>query len=98
MLDYDRIDVSEGIDINKTSTSKECDICHYCYFLDKRFKFQPYVYNRCHDILMMSINLNGIAILSINGSDCCCTINGISKSDAINVLQNTDLTERRGVL
>ena len=28
MLYYDRIDVSEGIDINKTSASKECDICH----------------------------------------------------------------------
>ena len=31
MLYYDRIDVSEGIDVNKTSASKECDICHYCH-------------------------------------------------------------------
>ena len=30
MLHYNRIDVSEGIDINKTSESKECDICHFC--------------------------------------------------------------------
>ena len=29
MLYYDSIDVSEGVDINKTSASKECDICHY---------------------------------------------------------------------
>ena len=36
MLYYDRIEVSEGIDINKTSASKECDICHYWYFLDKK--------------------------------------------------------------
>ena len=35
----DRIDVSEGINIDKTSESKECDICHYCYFLNKCFKF-----------------------------------------------------------
>ena len=28
MLEYDRIDISEGIDINKTNASKECDICH----------------------------------------------------------------------
>ena len=34
MLEYDRIDISEGIDINKTTTSKECYICHYWYFLD----------------------------------------------------------------
>ena len=45
MLYYDRIDVSEGIDINKGSISKKCDICHYWYFLDKRFKFQPYICN-----------------------------------------------------
>ena len=38
MLYFDRIYISEGIDINKTSVSKECDICHYCYFLNKGFK------------------------------------------------------------
>ena len=34
MLYYDRIDASEGAHINKTRESKECDACHYCYFLD----------------------------------------------------------------
>ena len=29
MLHFNRIDASEGIDVNKTSASKECDICHY---------------------------------------------------------------------
>ena len=29
---YDRIDVSEGIDVNKTSESKKCNVCHYCLF------------------------------------------------------------------
>ena len=59
---YYIIDVSEGIDINKTSASKQGNICHYWYFLSYSFKFQPNVCNRCHDLLMMSINLN-IAIL-----------------------------------
>ena len=54
MLYYDRTEVSEGVDINKTSESKECDICHYWYFLDKGFKIQPDVCNWCHDLLMMS--------------------------------------------
>ena len=49
MLYYDRINVFEGIDVNKTSESKECDICHYWHFLDKGFKFQPNVCSRCHD-------------------------------------------------
>ena len=44
MLNYDRIDVT------KTNESKECDICHYFYFLNKRLKFQTYVCNRCHDL------------------------------------------------
>ena len=45
MLYFNRIDVSEGNDVNKTSASKECDICHYWYFLNKDFKFQPNVCN-----------------------------------------------------
>ena len=80
MLYYDRIDVSEGIDVNKTSKSKECDICHYWFFLNKRFKFQSYVCNRCHDLLMMSISLTDTAILKIENAGYRCIINGISKS------------------
>ena len=38
-LYYDRIKVSEGIDVNNTSESAECNICHYWYFLNKGFKF-----------------------------------------------------------
>ena len=35
MLEYIRIDISEGINMNKTSASKECDICHHWYLLNK---------------------------------------------------------------
>ena len=86
MLYFDRIDVSEGIYVIKTSASKECDICHYWYFLNFSFKFQPNACNRCHDLLMMSINLSDVAILNIKGSDYCCIISLISKSEAINLL------------
>ena len=61
MLYFDRIDVFVVIDVNKTSASKECDICHYWHFLNFSFKFQPNVCNRCHDLLMMSMNLSDIA-------------------------------------
>ena len=76
---------------------RECDICHYYYFLDKRFRYQPCVCNECHDVLMMSINFNAIAILNILGVDYHCIINGICKSDAVNLLQNVHLTEKRGI-
>ena len=33
MLEYDRIDISEGIDIKKyKETSKECSLCKFYYF------------------------------------------------------------------
>ena len=69
MLHYDRIDVCEGIDVNKTNAWKECNICRYWYFLNYSFTFQPNVCNRCYDLLMMSVNHNDIAIFNIEGSD-----------------------------
>ena len=65
VLYYDRIKGIEGIDVNKTSESKECNICHQCYFLNKGFKFQSNVCNRCHNLLMMSLNLSDIVILTL---------------------------------
>ena len=61
MIYYDKIGVLEGIDFNKTSESKECDVCHYCYFVNQGFKFRPNVCYRCHDLSMMSMNLSDIA-------------------------------------
>ena len=45
MLEYEKIDISKGIDVNKINLSKECDICHYWYFKDIGFKYQPYLCN-----------------------------------------------------
>ena len=98
MLYYDQIDVSEKKDFNKTSASKECDTCHYWYFLDKGFKFQSDVCNGCHGILMMSTNINNFPILNTRGVNYRYIINRISKSEAVNLLQNPDLTEERRVL
>ena len=85
MLYFDRIDVSERIDVKKTSASKEYDIFHYWYFLNYSFKFQSNVCNGRHDLLMMSINLSNIAILNIKGSDHCCIISLVSKNRGINL-------------
>ena len=94
MIYFDRIDICEGTDVNKTSASKECDICYYWYFLNYSFKLQPNVCNRSHDLFMMSMNLSDIAILSIKGSDCRCIISLISKIEAINLMQNPDLNKK----
>ena len=81
MTYYDRIDVSEGTDVNKTSASKECDVCHYWCSLNYRFKFQPNVCNRYQSLLMMSVNLSDIAILNIKASDYRCIISLIRKNE-----------------
>ena len=73
MIYFNRIDISEGIDVNKASATKDCDVCHYWYFLNYSFKFKPNVCNKFHDLLM-SINLSEIAILNIKGSDYPCII------------------------
>ena len=51
MLQYEKIDASEGIDTNKTSALKECMLCHYWYFKDVGFKFEPHVCNKKELIL-----------------------------------------------
>ena len=98
MFYYERIDFSEGIDVNKTSVSKKCDICHYCYFLNYSFKFQPNVCNRCQGLLMLSVNLGDVAILNIKGSDYRCIISLMSKNEAINFVQIADFTEKSPTL
>ena len=69
MLEYERFDISEGIDTNKSDKSKECDICHYWHFLDKNFDYEPYLCNGCHDLMQKAMNFNNVAIVSTRGSD-----------------------------
>ena len=54
MLRYQKIDVLEGIDVNRTSVSKECKLCHYCFFKDVGFQFEEHVCNKSHDLLTMA--------------------------------------------
>ena len=57
MLQYQKIHASEGIDVNKTSASKACELFHYWFFKDIGFKFEEHVCNKCHDLLTMAHSL-----------------------------------------
>ena len=72
MLQYKKTDVSERIDVNKRSVSKECMLCHYWYFKNVGFKFEPHVCNKCHNVLMTAYELKDIAILTAKGVDYRC--------------------------
>ena len=65
---YQKIDTSEGIELDKTSASKEYEVCQYWFFKDIVFKFQEHVCNKCHDLLTMAYSLKDIAILNAKGN------------------------------
>ena len=98
MLAYDRIDISGGIDIDKTNKSKECDICHYWYFLDKNFNYEKYLCNGCQDLMQKAMSFNDVVIVSIKGNDYRIHFWYISKNDAIALMTNSNLNDKNGIL
>ena len=98
MLEYERIDSSEGNDNNKTNLSKECDICHYCYFKDIGFKYEPYLCNGCQDLMQKAMGFNNIAIVYIKENAYRIHFWYMSKDDAINIMTGSSLVDKRGVL
>ena len=97
-LECDRIDISEVIDVNKTNLSKECDICHYWYFKDIGFKYEPYLCNGCHDLMQKAMGFNNIAIVYVKGSAYRIHFWYMSKDDPINIMNGSNLVDKKGVL
>ena len=98
MLEYERIDISEGIDVSKTNLSKECDICYCWYFKDVGFKYEPYFCNGCHDLMQKSMSFDNIAIVYVKGNAYRINFWYMSKDDAINIMNGSILLDKRGVL
>ena len=92
MIQYERIDVSEGIDLNKSDKSKECMICHYLCFKDIRYKYEP----QFHDLSMMVYDLKDFMILNIKGVDYRCFVSNMSENHAVKLLNNSVL-DNKGV-
>ena len=91
MLEYDRINISEEIDINKTNASREYGVCHYWCFLCKNFDYEPYLCNHCHDLMQKAMNFNDVAIVFLKGNDCGIHFWYKSKDDAISIIKNFSL-------
>ena len=84
MLQYDKTDISEGIDIDKTDKSKECMLCRYWYFLNKNFSYGPYLCDGCYNIVQKSINFKNITIVHVKKSACRIYFLDMSKREAKN--------------
>ena len=98
MLEYDRIDISEGIDLNKTTTSKECDTYHYWYFKNIGFKYEPYLCNGCNDLMQKAMSFDNVALVYVKGNAYRFHFWYISKDDVINIMNDSNLVDKKGVL
>ena len=90
---YNRIDVNEGIDLPISNNIKEYMICLH-WFFNHGFRFQGYVSNGCHDLIMLSINIRDVAIITVA---CRCIIHNIRKFEATSLL-NISVLEDPGCL
>ena len=98
MLEYDRIDISEGIDVNKTNKSKECMLYHYWYFLDKNLSYGPYLCNGCYNMMQKSNDFKNIAIVHVKKSAYRIYFQYMSKRKAKSLMINSNLFNEKGVL
>ena len=69
-------------------------LCHYWYFKNIGYKFQPYVFNTCHDLSMMVYDLDDFMILNKKGVDCRCSVFNMSKNTATKLLNNSQLYDK----
>ena len=97
MLQSDRIDISEGIDIKKCKeTSKECSLCKFYYFLDKNFSHGPYLCDGCCDMSRKAISIKNLAIINHNGNHYRVNFAFISKKDADNLIKKAVIMDEKG--
>ena len=78
--------------------SKEYDICHYWYFIDKNFNYQKYLCNRRHDLMQKALSFNNVNIVSVKCNDYRIHFWYMDKDDAISIMHNSKLIYKKGVL
>ena len=99
MLEYNRIDLSEGIDVNKCEdTSRKCNLCHYYYFVFKKFNYQRHICDGCHDISTKAISMQNIAIVYHDGQAHRVNFTFMSRNDAFNLMKKSVIIDKKGTL
>ena len=102
-IEYERIDISEGIGVNKTNKSKECMLCHYWYFLHKKFSYEAYLCDGCYKIMQKSTDSKNIDIVYVKGNAYRIHFWHISKHkrkrnrEAKEIMTNSNLVDKKGI-
>ena len=99
MLEYYRIDLSEGIDTTKNKlVSRECSLCGFWYFIEQNLKYQKYLCDGCHDMSTKVVSIKNVAIVYSKGNAYRIHFRYMNKNDAINIMHNSNLIDKKGVL
>ena len=98
MLKYNRIDISEGIDVDKTNESRECKFCHYWYFLNKNFSYGPFTCDGCYNIVQRSTDFKNIAIIHVKKTAYRIYFQHMSKHEAKKIMNKFDLIGKMEII
>ena len=99
MLEYDRTDISEGIDLNKNKNiSRKCSLCKFYYFLDKNFKYGPYLCDDCYDMSMKANSMQNLAIACHGDNAYRVIFVFMSQKDAFNLIKNALIIDQKVIL
>ena len=99
MLEYDRIDLSESIDVKGCNEmSRKCSLFKFYYFLNKNFNYQTYLCEGCHDISIKATIMQNLAIIYHEGNTYRVNFMFMSKNDAFNLIKNSNMVDKKGAL
>ena len=96
MIQYEKIDISEKIDVDKTNKSKECRLCHYWYFLHKNFSYGPHICDDCYNFSQKSKDFKNIAIVHIKKTAYRIYFSCLNKHKAKKLIKKFDLIDKTG--
>ena len=97
MLAYEKIDISEGIDVNKLKNSKECRMCYLWYFTDRNFSYGTYLCNGCYDMSMKAVSITNLAIIYSEGNAYRVNFAFMSINNVTKIMDSSNLNNK-GVL
>ena len=95
MLEYERIDIPDGIEVDMSDKSKECTLCHYWYFLGKNFSYGPYLCDGCNNIVQKCDKFKNIAIAHVRKSVYRIYFLYISKREAKKLMTNSNSVDKK---
>ena len=68
------------------------------FFLDKNFRYGPYLCNGCYDMSLKAISMQNLAIINHNGNHYRVNFAFMSKKDVFNLIKNAIIIDKKGTL